>query len=166
MKLTALFFLFIGFTSLQPSIGDSETYSSKDGKFRVTFPGAYEETVGEGEDQKTVKINFVQGEHILFASYTLHETEITDHQDMAEVSLDSFVEAVNGDLISKSEWKVKGNSGLQSVMTIESEEKIIKIDYRVVLVGQLQYQLVSIAPTDDYDTKMSDKFFKSFQITK
>jgi hypothetical protein len=166
MKLTALFFLFIGFTCLHPSIGDSETFSSKEGKFKVTFPSTYEETVSESEDQKTVKINCVKGERIMFASYTLHEIEITDHKDMAEVSLDSFVEVLNGSLISKSEWKVKGNLGLQSVMTFESKEKIIKIEYRVVLVGQLQYQFVFIAPADDYDTKMAAKFFKSFQIIK
>lgn len=166
MKLSALLFLFILFNSPQPSNIGSETYSSIEGKFKVTFPDTYEEVVSESEDQKTVKINCVQGEHIMFASYTLHETAITDHQDMAEVSMESFVEAVGGKLLSRSEWKVKGNSGLQSVMNIESDEKIIKIDYRVVLVGQLQYQLVFISPSDDYDIKMAAKFFKSFQITK
>ena len=43
-------------------------------------------------------------------------------------------------------------------------ENDVLLEYRVILIGNIQYQLVAMAATSDYDEKAADKFFKSFKL--
>jgi hypothetical protein len=36
--------------------------------------------------------------------------------------------------------------------------------YRVVLAGQIQYQIIVVAPVGSYDSKTAGKFFKSLKL--
>jgi hypothetical protein len=154
--------VFIVTTAFAPA--KKHVYSTEEGKFSITFPGEYSSEREEKENATTIKTTCIYEGHTYFASYSLHQTEMTDHKDMAEVSYDAFIEAVKGQLLSKSDWDVKDNEGLKAVMIIA--DNTVKLEYRVVLVGNIQYQLVAMAAVEEYNSKAIDKFFKSFKLMK
>jgi hypothetical protein len=137
-------------------------YENEEAKFSVTFPGEYTTETEKGENVTTVKIICTYENQTYFASYSLHELTITDHMEMAEVSYDSFKEAVGGQTLSRSEWDIDNHKGLRSVMDLT--ESGVKLEYRVILLGNIQYQLVAMAANADYDEKAAAKFFKSFKL--
>lgn len=158
-----LFILFSFFASFTPA-KKGVPYQSAEGKLSVVFPAAYETDRSEDDDKITVKVSCTVDGQTYFASYTLHKIEITDHQEMAEVSYDSFITSVKGSLISKSEWKIKDNIGLKAIMVMPDEDN--RIEYRVMLVDSFQYQLVVFAPSGTYNEKEAAVFFKSFKLLK
>ena len=85
--------------------------------------------------------------------------------DLAKVSLEAFTESINGDISSQSDWKVKKSTGLQAIMEIS--EHGAKVDYRVVIIGNNQYQLVTIEmESDPLGQDIKDTFFDSFKPGK
>ncbi len=142
----------------------SFNYSSDEGKFSIKFPGEYTETVVEKETAKTVKNQCEKDGINYLASYTLHYLEITDHLDMAEVSLESFTEAVQGIIITRTEWKVKKHEGLRALIDLPDNGK--KLEYRVILVGNIQYQLIAFAANDIFNEDDINSYFKSFKLMK
>lgn len=142
----------------------SFAYSSTEGRMSIKFPAEYEVDPGTPGKLKTVKISTTIDEQTFFASYSLHETEIMDHEEMAKVSLESFSERVGGEITAESVWKVKKNKGIKA--TIDMSEKESRVQYQVILVGNIQYQIVVVASYDAWDQKAVDKFFKSFKIKK
>ena len=139
-------------------------YSSKEGKMTVSFPSEYEVTTTDAESAVTVKVSAVEGERTYFASYTLHDTPLSDREGLAQVSLDSFNETLKGTIINQSTWSLKGQKGLYAKITIPDLDA--KIDYHVILVGQIQYQLVVLATQPQWDQKKADAFVKSFKMMK
>lgn len=137
-------------------------YDSSEGRFSVVFPAEYATERDEGEDVATIKTSCNLDGQTYFASYSLHQLEMTDPMEMAEVSYDSFIKAVGGVLQSKSDWKVKEHTGLIAVMNLSDES--VLLEYRVILVGNIQYQLVVLAATGDYDAKAAGNFFDSFKL--
>ena len=151
--------VFILFTSFAPA-KKKFVYDSAEGRFSVIFPAEYASDTEEGEAVTTTKVSCVLDGQTYFASYSVHQVEITGQKEMAEVSYDSFIKAVNGEPISKMEWSVGEYAGLAAVMSMD--ESSVKLEYRVVLAGNIQYQLVVMAPDEDYDEKAAAKFFNSF----
>jgi hypothetical protein len=164
MKAQLLFLLIVLIGIAQPLDVVAQTYKSKEGKCKVKFPATPKEETKSKTNATTVKISCKKDDQVYFVGYTLHEIKIIDHKDMAKVSLEAFIENTGGAAISQSEWIVKGNSGLKA--TINLEDKNALIEYRVVLIGQLQYQIAVTATKDDYDSDMAAKFIKSFKVTK
>ncbi|MCB9081071.1 MAG: hypothetical protein H6555_05100 [Lewinellaceae bacterium] len=162
-----LLLVFIGFVfplgAINPP-GKGFAYSSSAGKFSVVFPARYEVQTSEGEEVETTKISVTIDEQTFFASYTVHTVNLTDRDDLLEVSVDSFREQLNGTIQGKSAWKVKKESGLQAVMNLEEQDA--KIQYHVLIVGQIQYQLVVVAPSGSFNQKAADAFIKSFKLSK
>lgn len=137
-------------------------FKPEEGKLSVIFPAEYTSDRDEGENVTTIKTSCTLDGQTYFASYSLHQVEITEHKEMAEVSYDSFIKAINGVLVSKSDWIVNNYEGIKAVMNIPTEN--VKLEYRVVLAGNIQYQLVVMASGADYDEKMADAFFNSFKL--
>ena len=139
-------------------------YTSEDENMSITFPAAFNATNEEVDDIKTVKINAEYKGHTFFASYTIHAASIDDHDQMANYSLDAFVETLAGTAEQKSAWKNSGNTGLEAIMTFDEERN--KVDYRVIFNGNVQYQIVVAGSNEGWDNKISEAFFKSFKIIK
>ncbi|MEZ5003338.1 MAG: hypothetical protein R2730_09930 [Chitinophagales bacterium] len=163
MKHTPFALLMIGFvvfsTAFTTTVHAQKLISSQ-GKMSVKFPAEYTKT----DDGLTVKYSAVVGEQTFFAAYTIHEVELEDKMGLSEVSLEEFNNILNGTILQKTEWKVKKNTGLKGVIRMATEET--KVQYHVVMVGQIQYQVVVIAPEATWDQKSTDKFVKSFKILK
>jgi len=159
----ALFALLFLFTSFAPS-PKGFPYQSKEGKLSVVFPGDFTTERTKGNYHVTVKTTCMYNNQTYFVSYTIHSLELTDPLDLAEASYDSFITAVKGVMISKTEWKVKELEGIQAM--IDLPESGSKLDYRVIIVGNIQYQLIALAANIDYNEKGAGSFFKSFKIEK
>jgi hypothetical protein len=158
LLLLSVFILVTSFTPAKKKF----IFDSDEGRFSVIFPAEYTTETEKGEGVTTIKTSCTLKGQTYFASYSLHEIKMVDHKEMAQVSYDSFMKAVGGELRSKTEWKVGDHSGLMAVM--ELVESSVKLEYRVVLVGNIQYQLVVMAPNADYNEKGAAKFFKSFTL--
>jgi hypothetical protein len=159
-----IIFISLGLVSTTPTPAKKVKYTSTEGKLKVVFPDAYTTTEMNDDGVRTLKTQAQLDEKLFFVAYTLHETELDDHYNLATISLESFAEALSSDIIEQSDWKIKKNIGKRA-MLYSSEEKL-KGEYRAVIVGQIQYQLIAISSVDSWDEKLAKKFIKSFKIKK
>lgn len=130
----------------------------------IVFPGTYETERLPGENNVTIKTTCTVSDQTYFASYSIHQFEITEQEEMAEVSYESFMSSIGGSEASKSGWAVKKNKGIKAVL--DMNEDYSKLEYRVVLVGNIQYQLVVLAAKSLYDEKSAAAFFDSSKLSK
>lgn len=141
-----------------------QTYSTEEGKFSIKFPNEIKEEIEESETSKAVKVSCALNEQTFLASYTLHKIQMENHDEMEEFAIESFGNAIKGTTKFTAEWKLKNHSGL--IAQYEMEEQGVRVDYRVLLVDQIQYQLIVLAANDNFDEELASKFFKSFKLKK
>lgn len=139
-------------------------YSSSAGNFSIVFPTQYKIETTDNGDSETVKISSTSNEQTYFASYTVHSVELTDLKELAEVSLNTFSEQLGATVSEQSEWKVNKNSGLKATMNMAEQD--IKVQYFVIIVEQVQFQLIVLAKNSSFDQKAADAFIKSFKLDK
>lgn len=159
---SALFLLFIGITSLAPST--KVKYSSSEGKLSAVFPGEISTSEDVQDTYKSVKTQAMVDDMVYFVAYTIHDMEMTNVDELTQVSVDAFAEGLEGEVTSQTAWKVNKSNGLQA--QIEVKGSSLKGEYRAVIIGQIQYQITAIAPTDSWDPERANKFFKSFKVKK
>ncbi|HEY9115990.1 MAG TPA: hypothetical protein VIN10_14940 [Bacteroidales bacterium] len=162
LALMLIFFVFPAIAINPPEKG--VYYSSSVGKFSIVFPTQYKIETTDNGDSETVKISSSSNDQTYFASYTVHTVELTGLEDLAEVSLNSFSEQLGGTISEKKEWKVNKNNGLEATMNLKEQDA--KVQYYVILVGQVQYQLIVLAANSSFDQKAADAFIKSFKLDK
>jgi hypothetical protein len=144
-------------------IAQDWTSLSPEGSFcKFKLPGEVKEEVSESDKVKTYKFSTEYNGIAFLFSYTVHVSNLSDYQLLAETSLESFTESLGGNIVSEEEWKVKKNIGKKATIQIAALEAACQ--YRVVLAGQMQYQAVVVAPVNSFDAKTAKKFFKSIKI--
>lgn len=153
--------LFTGLVSTTPP-PNKVKYTSAEGKLSVVFPDYFTTSEMEEANFKTLKVQAQYDEIAFFVAYTIHETELEDNYNLATISLESFAEALGTEIKEESDWIVKKNKGKRA-MLYSSKDKL-KGEYRAVVVGQIQYQLVVISTEDSWNEKMATEFLKSFKI--
>jgi len=159
---SALLILLIGVTSLAPAT--KYKYTSEEANLSVTFPAEFTTSEESNENYKSVKTQAISDEMVFLAIYTVHDADVSEQEKLSEISINAFMEGLNGVPEGKTTWKVKKNNGLQS--KFEVPEKDLVGDYRVVLIGQIQYQITAVSPKSSWDKKKASKFFKSFKVKK
>ena len=87
-----------------------------------------------------------------------------DAELIFEYLINSFDEAIKAFSTSKTEWEVDEHKGY--IVKYEVSEKDLKAEFRVLLVGQIQYQFMYVATNPNFDEKVAEKFFKSFKLKK
>lgn len=165
MKTYAYFISLLVFSILLAPVihgQDIHDFKSVEGKCSATFPGEYNIDSNETEYAKVVKVMCNTNTHTFLLSYSLHKNKMDDHENMAEVSYESFIEAVGGQELSKEKWEINGHKGLKAIIEMPANNS--KVDYRVVLVGDIQYQLASIASDKNYDEAVIAAFNDSFDF--
>jgi len=156
--------LLICIVAVNPADAISQTYKSSEGKFKVKFPGAIDIKEEEKEKSTTKKISCNENNNAYFVNWTEHKITMKDQKKMAEVSLDSFLKSLGGSVSNKEDWNLKKYVGRKAKISLEEEKAVVH--YRVILVGQNQYQVIVTAKKKDFDAKAAEKFFKSFKVTK
>lgn len=139
-------------------------FTSAEGKVKMKFPAAYKIDVSPGDGHSTTKIATVVGQVNYFLSYTIHETPMDSHYEMAKLSLEVFTERLGTRNLYERDYIYKSHTGRMAEMMLDEED--VRIYYRAILVGQIQYQLIVTMPGDATDTGSVDQFFKSFKLMK
>lgn len=136
-------------------------YTSEDGKMSISFPSKPEESVTDNEMITTIKLSSEYNQKTYFVGLTTHKNSLEEEspQELARVSLDAFTESTKGAITSESVFKYKKNEGLQADIKLDGGY----LKYKVILIGQHQYQLVVISENDNFG-KDTEKFFKSFKV--
>lgn len=160
---SALLLLLVGVTSLAaPST--KVKYSSSEAKLSVTFPGEFTTTEKVDESYRSSKTMANIEGVVYYVSYTIHDNDMADGESLAKVSLDAFVNGLEGEVTEESRWVVNKNNGFQAKLKVV--EKDLVGEYRVVIMNQIQYQITVLAPEGLWDSKKAKKFFKSFKVSK
>ena len=157
-----LLLVLVGATSLAPSV--KVNYSASEAKLSVTFPGEFESSEQFEESYKSVKTQAVVDDMVFFVAYTIHETEMVDVEGLAKVSLDAFVEGLEGEVTEETTWKVNKQNGIKALIAVP--KSALKGEYRVVIMDNIQYQIMVVSPEATYDQKKAKKFMKSFKVSK
>jgi hypothetical protein len=159
---SSLIVLLIGMASVAPAT--KMKYTSSEAKLSVTFPAEYSVDESNEDNYRTVKVQSESGGTVFFVNYTVHSESLTDFDELEDVSIQAFSEGLNGSVTSNSDWKVGKNTG-KKVM-IDVADSGLKGDYRVMFVGQIQYQITAVGPKDAWNEKMVNSFMKSFKLKK
>ena len=85
-------------------------------------------------------------------------------ENLLEVSVNSFKGALNAEERVTKYWNIGEFTGLQAML--EQIDGDNDIDYRVIMVDNRQYQLVVAGPKGTIPSAESEKFFKSFKLSK
>ncbi|MBK8555442.1 MAG: hypothetical protein IPL65_06560 [Lewinellaceae bacterium] len=139
-------------------------YTSTEGNFSITFPADYETANKDTEDFTSVETQSSFEDQLYFVSCSTHKMEISEHESLAATSLESFNEAMGGRITQQSTWSIKKHKGLQADIEIPSDN--IRAKYRVVLIGQFQYQVVVMSESSKWNQVNADKFINSFKLKK
>lgn len=138
------------------------TYTSIDGKFSITFPAAHESVSKKTENLTTVKTQATFEDQLYLVSYTIHKVKMMDRESLAASSLESFNEAVGGTITKQAKWAIKKHKGLQADIQIPAKNLIA--EYRVILIGQIQYQITVFSESTNWNQLNADKFIESFKV--
>ncbi len=140
------------------------SYSSIEGKARVKFPAEPELKTDAQETMKTftAMANAFNGmeSDLYYLAITVHQAELEDPA-LLDTSLNAFTRTMGGTIASREEWKAGKPKGLRAAIVLNNQAG--KCDYRVLMRGNLQYQ-VMIVTSSVFNEKLQKKFFKSFKL--
>jgi len=136
-------------------------YASKDSKASIVFPAEFKVEREKNKSPVTTKVSAEIGENVFMFSYTIHDVTLDDPYHLAEVSLQSFQETLQGEVVKMTDYFYDDYKGREAIIDIPGT--IATVYYRVLIVGQIQYQMVVVDQQGDI-LKKKDKFFKSFKI--
>ena len=144
----------------------AQKYESSEFKVSIQFPGDYEENIKEktGDDDKitrTLRVTCKYSGNSYTLNVTKHPITFTDTKSLAQTSLTSFTNALNGELISQETYTQKGNDGLDATIYLSESDRYVH--YRVILIDRFQYQLVIIDKKSSLSDD-ADDFMSSFKM--
>ena len=164
MKSSIVNCLFIGtvfaLTSFAPSA--EFIYTSIEGKLSIAFPAAYETSTKKTEKSTTVKTQASLEDQLFYVSHSVHKSTVHDHESLAATSLKSFSQSLGGTVTDQASWSINSHDGVQAV--IETSASNLKVAYRAILIGQIQYQIVVASESSKWNQEKADKFIKSFKV--
>lgn len=157
-----LLLVLVGATSLTPST--KVNYSSVEAKLSVLFPDKFTTSEQFEENYKSVKTQCLVDDMVFFVAYTIHESEMAGIDGLAKVSLNAFIEGLEGEVTTETMWKVNKHEGIRALIAVS--ETNLTGEYRVVIMDNIQYQIMALSPEASWDKKKAKKFFKSFKVSK
>lgn len=167
MKTPALKWLLFSVITLVSSLSGFSKgfkYTSVEGKMSINFPAEFKEETSSSENSKTVKISAVAADMNFYVSFDIHTTPLTDHENLANVGMAAFNDALGGKIEEQALWMVKKNRGVRASILLTAEN--VKLDYFAIIIGQIQYQLVAFAENDNWNQAAVDAFIKTFKVKK
>ena len=128
----------------------------------LQFPGSYsnEFTEMNGTKKEVTKCDLDQASYYLIE--TTYKGDVTNHEENAQKLLNGYAAKLGGKIISESVWKIKKNKGRQAKISYSNNYGTAF--YRVIFIGQKQFQVLIVSNTVDIpDEKIRKKFFNSFK---
>ncbi|MGB1103333.1 MAG: hypothetical protein ACPG21_06860 [Crocinitomicaceae bacterium] len=109
-----VFILLIGIAAVAPP--SVHKYADKKAGIKAKFPAPFKVTETKADESTTVKaiceMNESGNSYVFLLSHTYHTVDMKGQEGLAEVSVDTFVEALNAEIDTKEEWRIKKNKGL------------------------------------------------------
>lgn len=140
------------------------TFTSEDGLVSITFPTDFTTDKNSNENVNRTKAQGALNDQLFVIGYAQHLNKMVEHEEMADVSLKSFVETLGAEVTKQEVWEYKKNKGIHAWLKGDNNELVG--EYKVILIGQNQFQLISVAEPSKWDEKAAAKFFKSFKLAK
>ncbi|PCI11564.1 MAG: hypothetical protein COB73_01865 [Flavobacteriaceae bacterium] len=138
-------------------------FSTETGKFSVDFIGDISESARITETSSSFKTTISDGRMRYMVSSTKHNSNLeSDIEKLLNTSVDSFMENIKGEIISKEEVTRDNVKGMY--VDIAMSEGAVRLEYFVFLRGFYQYQVMAYAPVEVYDAENASRFFKGFKI--
>ena len=142
-----------------PEVQKGYKYSSSAGMVKVTFPAEYEEEYSDEEYGKSYTVKAVNGSDIFMLNFVVHDEYMggSDLVLLAETSLEAFADAMGGEIKRSFDYDYKKYQGKGA----EIDYAGTLVTYRCIIIGQIQYQLVTITAPENAD--VAAEFVKSFK---
>jgi hypothetical protein len=152
------------------ALGDDNDYTSKGGKFTVRFPGKVVEknmssagltAKGVGYEAKDGSYTVVYADLPDAAAAALKTPEAVE--TVLETLRDTAVEQLKGKLLDDKKIKLGGVAGMELKVALP-DGKVMR--NQLYLSGTRVYQVMIVGTKDFVAGNESDKFVKSFKISK
>jgi len=142
----------------------SQIYSPVMGKCSINFPEKYVNTEKVSEDGMNTAFAKAKKEDQVFVFKCVEHRDAIktkDPKNFLEISALGLAKAMEGTQTKKETFKYKNYEGLETFVTVSSKK--VYIFYRVLLVGNIQYQFFVITPSNTKTTEINN-FFDSFKL--
>ncbi|MCB0478007.1 MAG: hypothetical protein KDC84_07580 [Crocinitomicaceae bacterium] len=143
-------------------------YECRDAKFAAQFPMTPEEKVEDSEQGKSYTATVTQGNTVYMASALIHTTNLQvaglDQQTLASTSLDAFEKALGATKVTKKNYYSRNDVGLDAEIIVPGFANPIL--YRVIVIGQIQYQVVVMQKEGKAKKGTMYKFINAFKVLK
>lgn len=131
-----------------------------EGNVKIDFPAKYSVTSEKKPKTNIIKAKGYVGKNQFICVTTIYREKLLDHYNLAKKSVPAFQKSVTGVLFAEQDWNyAKGIQGREALVSIS---KTSKIYYRVIFIGQTQYQLM-VVNSDGNIKGHIDAFFDSFE---
>lgn len=143
--------------------GDWVKYFSKPGFVEIYFPVQYENKFQETTDGKVTTVTATSGETKYMLIWTILKDNAATDFAASKAAMTKFKDSYNGQVKEEDKFKMKKCEGVEALILIP--EKNLTLNYKVIIVNKIMYQIAVISPTASIDKKNVNKFMKSFEIT-
>ena len=161
--LTGLFLflaLGIGF-SFRTVTAEWQAFVSEEYACTVELPAPWQvDTTTEASGTQRLRLEAESEKHSYLLTFTKYpmSTRLFMRERLAESTRNSLVAALGGELQSTSDWKVGEHVGKRALLKDGDRE----IEYRVVIIGQVQYQFLVFSKEEKLTNRESKRLFNSF----
>lgn len=168
MKNLAQKILFLLFLILNSTTFAGETYTSIEGKCKITFPGEYEEEIDDDDDIKSYTVTGSMGGMIYMLIASVMEDTIEDeYNDFTErIAFTAIEEGFSTKIKSKKvlPFYVGNEMGYHAFI----KPKILGMkyigNYHVIIKDNIMYQFTALGLKKMYDERAALKFINSFHL--
>ena len=161
LKFFLLAMLFV-LVSIAPAT--SHKFESKAANYSIIFPSEFTIEDESSETFSSMSAQALFDEQLFFAAHHVHQAELIGIEELTQLSLDAFVDGVNGTIINQKEWMVSENKGIHA--SVVSQENDLVGEYKVVIIDKIQYQLTVASEKGKWNEANAAKFFNSFKFKK
>ena len=169
MKKEALFLFFFAIISSPFCLAQKWVkYENKTARFSTEFPQEPKEEIEDDETGKAYTATLSVDGYIFMSSALIHKTNLSveglTQEAMAQTSLDAFEKALGATKVTKKNYYIRSNTGLDAEIEVPGFDNPIL--YRIIVIDQIQYQVVVMKKEGKAKIGKMKKFIGSFRIVK
>lgn len=143
--------------------GDWVKYFAKPGNVEIYFPTQYENNFKETDEGKITTVTAKDGSTDYLLIWTILKDNAPTNYEASKSAMLKFKDAYKGEVKEEDKFKSKKCEGVEATILVPSQN--ITINYKVIIVNKIMYQIAVFSPTASINKKNINKFFKSFEIT-
>jgi len=149
--------------SLKIQDGDWIKYFSKPGFVEIYFPTIFESNFQATNEGKITTVTAKDGGAEYLLKWTILPDNSTSNYAGAKTAMLKFKDSYKGEVKEEDKFKMKKTEGAEAMILIP--EKNLTVNYKVIIVNSIMYEVAVFSPTAAINKKNVNKFLKSFEIT-